>query len=212
MSEAERKPPFVWTDEDRAKLTPGASVVVHWNNLGPGLATVESVQPDSVWLREGWASWEHCDPQTIQPAPRPEDVAIPMLLWCPGCRLRHIDAGEFATKPHHTHACQGCGMVWRPAIVPTVGVKFLPGFKDAEPEKSRRIFNDRIASAAIDGGKTIRDSRGCLRRRRGGQILVASPAGDDWEVAETGLGDGPWYVVEEQNWGAARREEGWCKP
>lgn len=55
---------------------------------------------------------------------------IPMLLWCPSCGARHVDAGEFATKPHHTHACQSCGMVWRPAIVPTCGVLFLPGFKD----------------------------------------------------------------------------------
>ncbi|HEY5553039.1 MAG TPA: hypothetical protein VIK52_14195 [Opitutaceae bacterium] len=56
---------------------------------------------------------------------------IPMCLWCPGCHERHVDAGEFATKPHHTHACQRCGMVWRPAVVPTVGVQFLPGFSDA---------------------------------------------------------------------------------
>lgn len=34
------------------------------------------------------------------------------------------------TKLHHTHACQTCGHVWRPAIVNTVGVQFLPGFKD----------------------------------------------------------------------------------
>jgi len=54
----------------------------------------------------------------------------PMLLTCPSCGERHIDAGEFATKPHHTHACQHCGMCWRPAIVATVGVQFLPGFKD----------------------------------------------------------------------------------
>lgn len=57
---------------------------------------------------------------------------IPMLLWCPECGTRHVDHGEFATKPHHTHACQNCGMVWRPAIVPTVGVYFLPGFKDSD--------------------------------------------------------------------------------
>lgn len=55
---------------------------------------------------------------------------IPMLLWCPECRARHIDTGIFVTKPHHTHACQTCGHVWRPAIVPTVGVQFLPGFKN----------------------------------------------------------------------------------
>lgn len=54
---------------------------------------------------------------------------IPMLLWCPECGDRHIDIGEFATKVHHTHACQSCGMVWRPAIIPTFGVQWLPGFK-----------------------------------------------------------------------------------
>ena len=54
----------------------------------------------------------------------------PMLLWCPACGERHIDAGAFTHHPHHTHACQACGMVWRPAIVQTVGVDFLPGFKD----------------------------------------------------------------------------------
>jgi hypothetical protein len=58
---------------------------------------------------------------------------IPMLLFCPMCNTRHIDDGDFATKPHHTHACQNmeCGMVWRPAIVPTVGVRWLPGFNNA---------------------------------------------------------------------------------
>lgn len=55
---------------------------------------------------------------------------IPMLLWCPECGERHIDMGEFATKRHHTHACQECGMVWRPAVEPTVGVQYLPGFKN----------------------------------------------------------------------------------
>lgn len=62
------------------------------------------------------------------------DVAIPpvpMILTCPACSGRHIDEGDFATKVHHTHACQQCGMVWRPAIVATIGVHFLPGFKNA---------------------------------------------------------------------------------
>ncbi len=59
-----------------------------------------------------------------------ESEPIPMLLWCPECSTRHVDVGEFATKRHHTHACQSCGHVWRPAIVPTCGVRFLPGFKN----------------------------------------------------------------------------------
>lgn len=55
---------------------------------------------------------------------------IPMLLTCPVCNKRHIDEGDFATKVHHTHACQHCGTCWRPAVVATVGVQFLPGFKN----------------------------------------------------------------------------------
>lgn len=57
-------------------------------------------------------------------------VPIPMLLWCPACHERHVDEGEFVTRSHHTHACQHCGMVWRPALVETVGVQFLPGFRN----------------------------------------------------------------------------------
>lgn len=55
-------------------------------------------------------------------------AGVAMLLTCPVCHERHIDRGEFATKVHHTHACQSCGTCWRPAIEPTVGVEFLPGF------------------------------------------------------------------------------------
>lgn len=55
---------------------------------------------------------------------------IPMRLVCEACGKLHIDEGEFATKVHHTHSCQHCGLTWRPAVVPTVGVRFLPGFKN----------------------------------------------------------------------------------
>lgn len=58
-------------------------------------------------------------------------ASVEMILTCPSCGERHIDEGNFATKRHHTHACQHCGMCWRPAIVCTVGVRFLPGFKNA---------------------------------------------------------------------------------
>ena len=64
-----------------------------------------------------------------------DSSVIPMLLWCPECANRHIDDGEFATKAHHTHACQECGHVWRPAIQMTVGVRFLPGFRNEVPSE-----------------------------------------------------------------------------
>jgi hypothetical protein len=64
---------------------------------------------------------------------------IPMRLRCERCGTLHIDEGEFATKPHHTHVCQQCGLTWRPAIGYTVGVKFLPGFKNParSPERAQ---------------------------------------------------------------------------
>lgn len=55
-----------------------------------------------------------------------------MRLTCPECSELHIDEGKFATKPHHTHSCQKCGLTWRPAVVNTVGVRFLPGFKNED--------------------------------------------------------------------------------
>jgi rubredoxin len=61
---------------------------------------------------------------------------IPMRIPCPECGELHIDEGEFATKPHHTHSCQHCGLTWRPAVVATVGVRFLPGFKNPAPASS----------------------------------------------------------------------------
>jgi predicted RNA-binding Zn-ribbon protein involved in translation (DUF1610 family) len=60
----------------------------------------------------------------------PLKTPIPMRLTCPECGKLHVDEGEFATKVHHTHSCQFCGLTWRPAVEPTVGVRFLPGFKN----------------------------------------------------------------------------------
>ena len=64
---------------------------------------------------------------------------IPMILHCPGvgedgtvCGARHIDRNEFASRPHKSHSCQRCGFTFSPAAVPTVGVQFLPGYKDGE--------------------------------------------------------------------------------
>ena len=77
---------------------------------------------------------------------------IPMILTCPNpeCCKRHIDRGEFATKVHHTHACQFCGLIWRPAIVPTVGVQFLPGFKDGLKDEDERVRRIGVGHYEVD--------------------------------------------------------------
>ena len=59
-----------------------------------------------------------------------ETYRVPMILFCPICGERHIDEHEWTVKPHHTHSCQFCGFTWRPAVVNTIGVQFLPGFKN----------------------------------------------------------------------------------
>lgn len=54
----------------------------------------------------------------------------PIRINCPECGELHVDEGVWLDKLHHTHACQKCGLAWRPALIYTVGVRFLPGFKN----------------------------------------------------------------------------------
>lgn len=86
-----------------------------------------------LWIREGHRAVAALI-QAAQGAPETrQHDPVPMLLHCPACHIRHVDEGEWARRHHHTHACQSCGAVWRPAVVNTIGVRFLPGFKN-EPE------------------------------------------------------------------------------
>ncbi len=68
-------------------------------------------------------------------------------ITCEGCGRLHIDEGAFATKPHHTHSCQHCGLTWRPSIKPKFGVQFLPGFKNDAPDLTRPTAR---AESALD--------------------------------------------------------------
>jgi predicted RNA-binding Zn-ribbon protein involved in translation (DUF1610 family) len=75
-------------------------------------------------------------------------VPIPMILFCPACGSQHIDREEehkpncdslstfrhgasaplpcscdrWVNPPHRSHLCAGCGHIWRPSDVRTVGV------------------------------------------------------------------------------------------
>jgi len=74
---------------------------------------------------------------------------IPMRLLCERCGELHIDVDEFATKLHHTHSCQHCGLTWRPAVICTVGVQFLPGFRNANPPPAMPKFAPSNGQTAI---------------------------------------------------------------
>lgn len=91
---------------------------------------------------------------------------VPMHLWCPVCATQHLDVGEFATRLHKTHTCQGCGFCWMPSLRPTVGVRFLPGTENAAtppggPVKVRMVSCQTTADEIIqvlqpvDGGPPV---------------------------------------------------------
>lgn len=68
-------------------------------------------------------------------------VPIPMVLHCPACGVQHIDGPDpaigWTDPPHKSHLCLSCGIVWRPAAVPTTGVRSVgKGSRDTwEPPK-----------------------------------------------------------------------------
>jgi hypothetical protein len=84
-----------------------------------------------------------------------DDAAAPiqLRLSCPACGVWHIDEGAAATRSHRTHACQHCGNLWAPAVVATVGVKFLPGCKDPArlPSTETRAAPAAVATRTMEG-------------------------------------------------------------
>lgn len=107
--------------------------------------SVWAIEPDPTWGIKIDTLGASLIPLNIPVLDRPDVIAkqraylkieeeptkpIPLYLTCPKCSQQHIDEGEWANKPHHTHACQHCGLTWRPAVAATVGVRFLPGFKN----------------------------------------------------------------------------------
>ena len=54
---------------------------------------------------------------TVQWAPDPI-----VGMRCPKCYRAHIDKGEWTTRLHRVHLCEGCGTLWAPFSHCTVGV------------------------------------------------------------------------------------------
>jgi len=142
----------------------------------------------------------------VTPAP------VQMLLFCPMCHTKHIDEGEFATKPHHSHACQGwlverqplggtqqlrrCGHVWRPAIVPTVGVETLPGFlNDPAPAKKNMYPAPR---GDIDLGTAAAVQRINLTDPAPTQLLVTLVQDSEFTI-DQGLDDVVYWLTIRQD-------------
>lgn len=86
-------------------------------------ATVTSIDKDNLTLTYSDLSTLIAPRRSLyfvreaEPVKPPEP--IPMIINCPECGYRHIDSKGWETKVHCTHACQKCGFVWRPAVIPS---------------------------------------------------------------------------------------------
>ena len=85
---------------------------------------------------------------------------IPMVLHCPECRAQHIDKPDpergWTNPPHRSHECQECGYIWRPADIPTSGVKSIAtrGTHDGRPARPKMTAAQRRL-AQSDAGRDL---------------------------------------------------------
>lgn len=122
-------------------------------------ADADRLADHNKWLaRETNRSAKERRVATSEALSAPYGNPIPMILFCPACDLQHIDAEEphkpecvtvqrpaiaeelcncdrWTNPPHRSHKCAGCGEIWRPADVATVGVRDIEtrGNFDAKP-------------------------------------------------------------------------------
>lgn len=99
---------------------------------------------------------------------------LDMVLHCPKCGVQHIDAAEqdmrdellgdetyWLNPPHRSHLCHQCGCIWRPADVPTNGVRTIttagradtwaPASPKNQAEESARSFSSFEGFKVLDG-------------------------------------------------------------
>jgi hypothetical protein len=56
------------------------------------------------------------------------NAQVPTEIRCPKCGMLHVDQDEWATtRLHRKHLCHGCGNIWQPYPVTTVGVDYHVG-------------------------------------------------------------------------------------
>lgn len=54
-----------------------------------------------------------------------QNAQVPTEIRCPKCSMLHVDQDEWATtRLHRKHLCHGCGNIWAPYPVTTVGVDY----------------------------------------------------------------------------------------
>lgn len=135
----------------------------------------------------------------ITTSPSKSASPIDMVLHCPKCGLQHIDAPEPAIRtaldpngvlgwpnpPHRSHLCHGCGHIWRPADVPTNGVRAIK-----TTGKADRPVVAQAAPAAVAGpseAEPLHITHGPLMRHAATLLRMRKPVLPDHESVATEL-------------------------
>jgi hypothetical protein len=139
--------------------------------------------------------------QPVAVAQAAQQASIDMLLFCPKCGVQHIDGPEvefgdaddsdstviWDNPPHRSHLCHHCGLIWRPADVPTNGVANIKtkGSKDSSLVASPTPLNDGERAAQepvawadeiIDDLKGLFDTGGITEDDSGDALVRLSDA------------------------------------
>jgi hypothetical protein len=110
---------------------------------------------------------------------------VDMILNCPACGLQHIDAPSegWDNPPHRSHACLGCGEIWRPADFPTNGVATIETRGKADTWIGERAGNHRSVAVAVKRIMERKDNRIALLeadlafyRKRRGELVIQRDA------------------------------------
>lgn len=86
------------------------------------------------------------------------------VFFCPKCAAKHIDLGEWATRPHHTHLCQKCGHTFDVVIEftrwggpnPPPGMSFV--YHHVAEGTGERVFGvESTVEASVGPRSVLRD-------------------------------------------------------
>lgn len=153
------------------------------------------------WDGDGqFGAWHECRASDVgampvyvsPPLSAGEAVApVDVLLFCPKCKMQHIDTAEHwggAVEDHRSHLCVpaagGCGHIWRASDSPTNGIEAVKTRgKNDSPLASGEAVAQPVAYQGIIMGALWPDLWMVGRRVLG--------SGGPWEYWSIGLGWGP---------------------
>lgn len=116
------------------------------------IAVPVSIEDEEIYFDNGHARLIY---KAVIDAAQPSAGAEPVkvTIFCPRCSLPHVDEGEWATRQHKTHQCQGCSHEWRPFPFATVGITHPAPVLMAETLEGLQNLKhqlERIAAEAPD--------------------------------------------------------------